>query len=401
MKRTLFILFLILILGVLIGIPAFMRISWQLTDEKPFRVFILDKTVLNQTYQEHMSLNWVLKNKKYVQPNGDFYLAEKDYYGFFPDGEGSYTIYDIDGKTFEELEAMADTFDMAFYTDLYGIYWIEWHNEYPQVRPEQEPGRMGERSEWIYGGLSGNELAFLKMMKNRKKLIINEFNIIGSPTSFDVRKAYEEEFDMIWKNWTGRFFKTLDTTRNEEIPLWLVRNYKAQNNDQWPFKNSGIAFVRNDDMIVVLENETHLDMEVPFIHSGKKLIDEYGVVEKIKYPYWFDVCSAGESNEVLAEYRIETNSKGDSILRHWDIPRVFPAVIKNKGDYPYYYFAGDFSDNPIKMKTSRLKYVEKFDYLWYAPLTHERKSFFGLYYRPLVTKILNNYYFEIHPSSTE
>lgn len=400
MKRIIFILLFILLLVILIGIPAFMRISWEMADAKPLRVFILDKTVLNKTYQEHMSLNWVLKNKKYVQPNGDFYFPEKDYYGFFPDGEGSYTINDIDGKTFEALEVMADTFDMAFYTDLYGIYWIEWHNEYPQVRPEQEPGRMGERSEWIYGGLSSNELAFLKMMKNRKKLIINEFNIIGSPTSYDVRKAYEEEFDLIWRNWTGRYFKTLDTINNEEIPLWLIRNYLAQNNNQWPFKNSGIAFVRNDDMIVVLEDETHLDIEVPFIHSGEKLVEEYGVVEKIKYPYWFDICSAGESNEVLAEYRIKANIKGDSILRHWNIPTVFPAVIKSKGDSPFYYFGGDFSDNPIKMKTSRLNYVEKLDYLWYAPLTQERRSFFGLFYRPMVTKILDDYYQEIMSSGS-
>jgi len=392
MARIVFNAFLILLLLVLIGLPVFMWVSWNMADEKPLEIFILDKTVLNDNYQEHQSFNWVLKNKKYVKSDGDFYLPERDYYGFFPDGKGSYTTNDLEGKTIEDLERLADSYDMVYYTDLYGIYWIEWHNEYPHVKPEEDPGLMGERSAWIYGGLSQNELTFLRLMKARNKLIINEFNIIGSPTSLGIRREYEEEFDITWSNWTGRYFSTLDTTKSEEIPHWLVRNYMKQNNNEWPFKNSGIAFVRNDDFIVVLENETHLNIEVPYIYSGEKLVDNYGVAKKIKYPYWFDICASGNLNEVLAEYRIDSNTRGDSILKRWNIPKEFPAVIKSKQDYPYYYFAGDFADNPISMKLARLRHVEKFDYLIYSPITQERRSFFGLFYRPMVTKILDDYY---------
>jgi hypothetical protein len=392
MARIVFIILIVFLLGVLIGIPVFMRISWQMAEKKPMEVFILDKTVLNNSYQEHLSFNWVLKNQKYVKSNGEFYLPERDYFGLFPDGNGNYIINDIEGKTLEELETLADAYDMVYYTDLYGVYWIEWHNEYPHVKPEQDPGRMGERSEWIYGGLAKNELAFLKLMKSRNKLIINEFNVIGSPTSFGTRKEYEEEFDITWKNWTGRYFSTLDTTLSTEIPQWLVRNYMKQNNNEWPFTKSGIAFVRNDDMIVVLENETHLDIEVPYIYSDEKLVDHYGVIKKIKYPYWFDICTAGDSNEVLAEYRLEANLEGDSILDHWNIPSVFPAVIKSKQNNLYFYFAGDFADNPISLKNSRLRHIEKFDYLIYDRVTQERRSFFRIFYRPMVTKILDDYY---------
>ncbi|MBW6496823.1 MAG: hypothetical protein K0B09_00410 [Bacteroidales bacterium] len=392
MARTVFTIFIVFLLGVLIGIPAFMRISWQMAEKKPMEVFILDKTVLNKNYQEHLSFNWVLKNQKYVKSDEDFYLPERDYYGFFPDGMGNYVINDIEDKTTEDLARLADNYDMAYYTDLYGVYWIEWHNEYPHVKPEQEPGLMGERSEWIYGGLTKNELAFIRLMKSRNKLIINEFNIIGSPTSFGIRKEYEEEFDITWKNWTGRYFSTLDTTKSEEIPHWLVRNYMKQNNNEWPFTKSGIAFVRNDDMIVVLENETHLNIEVPYIYSDEKLVDHYGVVKKIKYPYWFDICTSGDSNEVLAEYMIEANLEGDSILDHWNIPTVFPAVIKNKHNNLYFYFAGDFADNPISLKNARLKHIEKLDYLMYDRVAQERRSFFRLFYRPMVTKILDDYY---------
>ena len=395
MKRILFIFLLVLLLGALIGLPLFMRVSWHLSDPRLLNVFILDKTVLNDSYQEHLSLNWVLKNQKFVKPDGELYLPEQDYFGFFPDGQGGYSINDLESKFTEDLGTLADEFDVAYYTDLYGIYWIEWHNEYPHIRPEAIPGRMGERSQWIYGGLTSNELAFLRLMKDRKKLIINEFNIMGSPTAYTVRKAYEEMFDLEWENWTGRFFSPLDTTINEDIPQWLVRNYMEQNNGEWPFEKAGIAFVRNDDRIVVLEYETHLTNEIPYIHSSPGMVEEYGVVPSIRYPYWFDICSTGDSNEVLAEYRIETNHRGDSILNLWGIPKVFPAVIKNRGEYPFYYFAGDFSDNPINLKSARLKHIEMVDHFLYAPLTYERRSFFGLYYRPLVTSILNDYFDKI------
>lgn len=401
MKRLMFGIILVLLLLAVIGIPIFTRVSWHLADPKPFKVFILDKTVLNESNQEHLSLNWVLKNQKFVKPDGAFYLAEKDYYGFFPDGTGGYTINDLERISPDSLGLLADAYDMAYYTDLYGIYWIEWHNEHPHLRPEVEPGPIGERSQWIYGGMTSNELAFLNLMKERKKLIINEFNIIGSPTAYSVRKAYEETFDLTWKNWTGRFFSPLDTALNEDIPGWLVRNYREQNNGEWPFSKAGIAFVRNDDRIVVLEIGTHLTNELPYIHSSQAMVEEYGVASKIAYPYWFDICESGESNDVLAEYHIETNLIGDSILGHWGIPKVFPAVITSKGDYPFYYFAGDFSDNPINMKGTRMRHIEKFDYFLYAPLTYERRSFFGLYYRPLVTKILDDYYREVQQSNRE
>jgi hypothetical protein len=229
-------------------------------------------------------------------------------------------------------------------------------------------------------------------MKAKKKLIINEFNIIASPTSYNIRKQYEKEFDINWSGWVGRYFDNLDTNINKELPNWLIRNYKEQNNNQWPFTMSGIAFVRNDDRIVILENKTHLRNEVPRIITNPNYVKLYGLTTSMKYPFWFDICSTGLKNDVISEYYILTNNKGDSTLNAWNIPKVFPAVIKSNQDYPYYYFAGDFCDNPISMKTSYYKHIEKFDFLFYKPSINERDSFFWRYYRPLVTKILKDYY---------
>jgi len=391
MKKVHLRIIILAFLVLLIAIPAFMFLSWYFSPRKTLRVVILDKTVLNQKYQEHISFYWVLKHNRYTKSDGSFYKPDKDYLGFFPDGNGGYTIQDLEEKSNEDLLQLADANDMVYYTDLYGIYRIEWLNEYPQAKPDVNPGRMGERSELMYGGMSQNELEFLRIMKSKKKLIINEFNTFASPTSPEIRKDYEEEFDITWTGWVGRYFDNLDTTNNKEIPRWLIRNYMEQNNGQWPFKKSGIAFVRNDDRVVILENETHLTNEVPHIITSSVHASYYNVSEEIKYPFWFDICRTGESNELVSEYKIETNEKGASVLKQWEIPERFPAVLMNK-NHTYYYFAGDFSDNPISLSSSKFSYIQNVDFLFYPSEMQERSSFFWKFYRPMLEKILDDYY---------
>ncbi|MFA6618640.1 MAG: hypothetical protein WCT23_06200 [Candidatus Neomarinimicrobiota bacterium] len=397
MKEKLIKLIVIVCVLLFIVTPLLMWLAWKYSEKKKIDIFILDKTVLNRTYQEHLSFNWVLNNNRFVKTNGHNFLPGNDYYGFFPDERGGYDIYDLESKSNKELEQLSYDYDMVYYIDLYGIYWAEWHSEYPYIKPEQSPFKVGERSELLYGGLTENELEFLKLMKAQKKLIINEFNIIASPTSYDLRKKYEKEFDINWSGWTGRYFASLDTNINKELPVWLVRNYKEQNNKQWPFKKSGIAFVRNDDKIVILENQTHLKYEIPMIITNSDYLELYDLPRVIKYSFWFDICSTGPKNDVISEYHILSNNKGDSILEKWNIPKDFPAVIKSNQDYPYFYFAGDFADNPISMRTSHYKYIKVFDFLFYKSVINERKSFFWLYYRPLLTKILKDYYKTISP----
>ena len=390
MKKVHIRIFILTFLVLLIAIPSFMYLSWYFSPRKTLNVVIIDKTVLNTKYQEHMSFYWVLRQNRYARSDGSFYNPEKDYFGFFPDGNGGYTINDLEQKSTDDLVQLADAHDMVYYTDLYGIYRIEWLNEYPQAKPDVKPGRMGERSELIYGGMSQNELEFLRIMKGSKKLIINEFNTFASPTSPEIRIEYEEEFDITWSGWVGRYFDNLDTAENKEIPAWLIRNYKEQNNGQWPFKKSGIAFVRNDDRIVILENETHLKNEVPHILTSKKHADYYNVAAEIKYPFWFDICKTGVSNEIVSEYFIDANEEGKSVLKQWGIPESFPAVLMNK-EYPYYYFAGDYSDNPISLSSSGFRYIQNFDFLFYPSEILERSSFFWKFYRPMLNKILDDY----------
>ena len=389
-KRQIVAISLILIVVLL---PLVSWLAWYVKDPKPFNILIVDKTVLRTEVQEHISLNWILKHEKYVKPQNKFYDPVTDYYGFFPDDLGGYTIDDFNHFTENQLDSLADAQDMVYYTDLYGIYVAEWYDAYPHVAPPNwnflPPT---ERSRHLYGRLTDKELHVLKRIKEQKKLIITEFNIMALPTYQRERRDFEETFSIKWSTWVGRYFSVLDTNKKNELPMWLKRNYIEQYGE-WPFTKPGIAFVRSDDKVVILENETDLRYEVPLMKIEKpEYIKEYGILSEMKYPFWFEIDSIYEPNVAISSYHVYTNLRGDSILRVNNIPSVFPAVIKGEGNYPFYYFAGDFCDNPIGMNGVQLEKIEWLSSFTYTSHAQERRSFFWVYYQPLTTTIINNFY---------
>jgi hypothetical protein len=109
----------------------------------------------------------------------------------------------------------------------------------------------------------------------------------------------------------------------------------------------------------------------------------------ITYPFWFDVMDAGE-NEVLAHYQLQTTAKGDSILAKIGLNNQFPAIIRHQDyDYPFYYFAGDFADNPLTYKRSYFKGIRWFREFFYDPTEPtDRAYFFWEYYLPLLDYVI-------------
>lgn len=389
MKKQIISIFLLLLI---ICMPLVSLMLWYGQDDKQMNVLIVDKTVLNKDVQEHSSLNWILNHERILKSNGDLYDEELDYFGFFPDEKGDYKIKDFDDYLEYQLDSLVDNYDMIYYTDLYGIYVAEWWDAYPEVAPKgYKKIDPTERSRHLYGKLSQSDMYVLRRMKEQKKLIMTEFNIIASPTRQRERKEFEELFSMEWSSWVGRYFDILDTTINLELPGWVKRNYVAQNGE-WPFLKSGIVFVRSDDRIVIVENETHLEIEVPYIITPENYCEEYGMVEEMKYSFWFDICYFDEPNVVISNYHLSLNREGDSILNHFNIPTVFPAVVKSEGDYPFYYFAGDFCDNPIGLNSSKFVKSHWGSSFAYENVPQERVSFFWDFYRPMTSKIINDYY---------
>jgi hypothetical protein len=234
-------------------------------------------------------------------------------------------------------------------------------------------------------------------MKRKKKLVITEFNTFATPTPRNIARDFENTFKIRWTGWVGRYFDSLDTLQNKELPRWLVENYKRQNHNKWPFKKSGIGFVHISDKIVILENINDLNSEVPFILTSKADAERYNLPTEMKYPFWFDVIQTSRSNKIVSFYDLKVNSSGLRILNENGIPPQFPAVIEHyRNDYKFYYFCGDFADNPISQAGSFFKGISYFRNFFYNnSIAAERVSFFWEFYRPLLESILDEYHTDL------
>lgn len=362
-------------------------ILWSLWIFKPSyraNVLIMDKTVLTKIGLEHRAFDWVLHHRKYFKPNGDSYSPESDYLGFFPLENDSFSTKDLSKLTEEQIDSLSRITDMTYFTDTYGIYDNEWYRKKD----------LGEHSAKVYGGLDKNDVLFLKKMKERKKLILAEFNLFATPTSNRERIEGENILGLKWSGWTGRYFEQLDTIKNPELPKWVVRLYKKQHKNKWPFTNPGIVFVHSDETIAILEKETDLNYEVPLVKSFKYGVEKFNIPKEIRYPYWFDITlSTDTNNRVLSYYELRPNVRGDSILNHHNIPKIFPAAFENITASPYYYFCGDFTDSPIRKTFDELIGMEYFKmFVLNEYDLNDRTPFFWRYYLPLTTKILDNYF---------
>lgn len=374
------VIFLVLLL------PFWLWLAWKLSPHKHLSIFIADKTVLTEGAPEHSALNMILTREKYVKPDGDFYSASKDYSGFFPLENFNYIIKDLSAFNSQQIDSIAGLYEMAYFTDMYGISKNEWYCRKSQTA----------YSEKLYGGMDENDYLFLKKMKEKKKLVISEFNLFAPPTTPDIREKTEELLGLKWSGWTGRYFELLDTVKNPGLPRWVISLYKLQHQNKWPFSKSGIVFVNENKTIAILENETHLYKELPRIFSFPYTVEKFGVTKEINYPYWFDITlSADSGNKILSYYEIFPNKKGDSVMQHHSIPKIFPATFGNiKGGQ--YYFCGDFSDCPVQNWFVKLKWISFLQMLVLDKNdVNDRTPFFWNYYCPMVKKIIDDYYEEI------
>ena len=380
-KRKLIFTLIILVLL----LPLWMWLAWLLTPKKKMVMAIVDKTEVNASGQEHVSLNWVLNHERFTKTSAEPYAVSRDYFGFFPLQNEAFRLKGLERFSPQQLDQLSADCSVAYFTDTYGVFSNEWYTK----------KNVAERSGIVYGGMSRQDIQFLAKMKEKHKLIITEFNSIGSPTAPEIREQFENMFGMKWSGWIGRYFETFDTALNRELPRWLINNYLAQNNHQWPFTKPGVAFVSDKDEVVILEEGTHLEDPLPHIITTPSARDEYDLPSRIKYSFWFDVVAADTTvNTIAAEFLLQPNRAGATLLMNHGIPASFPAVLQHKGtDYQFYYFCADFCDNPVPMLASYFKGIPFFRFLFFDESdAMERKSFFWKYYRPLLTKILKEHY---------
>ncbi|CAG9621258.1 hypothetical protein [Sutcliffiella rhizosphaerae] len=307
----------------LLGVVASPFVLWFLTPSTKMGILIIDKTVPDQTYREHLGLTWALNHLKIKKDDGTNYQLHEDYVGYHPAADGSHTI-----KGYPEGEKH----DFIYVADGYGVY----SEDLTTGNPE------GERSELIYGGMTLEDVTYIKQqLYEHGSTLIGEFNTFGSPTPDDVKESFYEMYNLTWTGWIGRYFEDLS---NEEVPVWAKKNYENQYNNEWSFTGKGVVFVDDTDKIVVLEVEEMEESSVrfTFTEKGQDVFDSH---EEALYQYWFDVIIPKDDTEVLASFSLSLTKEAEAKLEENDIPAVFPAVIHHQNaTFESYYFAGDFAD---------------------------------------------------------
>ena len=280
-----------------------------------------------------------------------------------------------------DVRSISDSIDLAYYTDLYGVYYDNRYGKRsPHISPEQK----------VYGGLNQNDYLLLKALKEKHKTIVTEFILLDKPTSDLVRQKTENLFDLYWEGWVGKYFHSLDASKNRDFPEWIINLYKKQNNNTWPFKKDGVVLVHKYGKVLVLESDTHLNHPCPVIQTTENFQEKYQLPAKINYSNWFDVVSTGTTNTLGASFQLQTTEKGDSLLTKYNLNPSFPAIVHHSGSYNFFYFAGDFADNPVVKQTAYFKGVKTIERWINSDRSCNRVNFFWDYYIPLMEGIIDS-----------
>ncbi|GLC89755.1 hypothetical protein [Lysinibacillus piscis] len=355
-----------LAVSIIIMFLAIPIIWWYVEDDKPIHVAILDKTVPNETYREHLGLSWFLNHYKYTL-NQQSYDVTKDYYGVKPDDKKK-------SVTEKKLPTDYSDYDVIYLADMYGVYEDDF----------KENTRLGERSEKIIGGLTSEEWQSIvnRLASKEKSMLIAEYNTFASPTSEAVRKELQNYLGVTWSGWIGRYFDELDYTKNQDIPQWVVTQY----GEKWSYKGGGFLLLNElTNQLVVLELDRHVDkagIKVSLTKKGEKFL---GASASANYEYWFDIVTPKYQEDVLANYEWNVTDEGRKLLEEYNIPEEFAAMVTQDKQYTTsYYFAGDFNDiakAPLFYQAKGLptvyKYAEKF----------ADRSFYWSIYVPMMDKI--------------
>jgi len=374
--KTIVIIFLLLCL-----IPIASWLIWNIKPSKPINILVLNKTVLGLERKEHRAIFWLLLNDKFVKENNKVYRMEKDYYGFHPIKPLKSRKYEVKRIKLEEINDLASKYDMAYYSDTYGVFFNEW------FRRESGQGK----GTLIEGGLNNNDYLFIKGLHDQGKLLIAEYNFIAPPTIQLVRKKAEELLGIKWTNWTGRYVNELDPARSKDLPDWIVGIYKKRNDGEWPYTGAGIVLVNEPaQQVAVLQADKHLEDGVPEIQTTEYGLASYHLPETVHYPYRFDFMDE-QSNKVIAEYKLHVNIEGKAVLDKFDLPSRFPAVMESNTGSPFLYLAGDYSDYPVRMWTAKLQGIRTFEKIFYTNKENSTSKFYWTYYVPLLSQVLTNY----------
>jgi hypothetical protein len=355
-------------------------VRWNFQAKKPLDIILVDKTVPNMGRDHHKSFDWILLNNRFVKKeNKKSYSFRKDYFGFSPKRPLREKQWAINDYRLTNLISMAENNDAVYFADTYGVFFNDWY----------EGINKNRKSRKLYGGLNNNDFLLIKEMKDRDKLIILEYNSFDYPTAQFESVRTQEKLGISSSGWTGKHFNSLDST-SKDFPIWLTSMYRKQYKQPWKFSKPGIVFL-SEKQIIVLEEGIHLKNAMPHIVSDQEAQQEFGIPQSVAFDRWFDIIDPIQ-NHVVSRFSIDVTSLGDTLLLENNLPVSFPAVIQDPVAKRTFYFSGDFATNHIPYWTARIEGISKLKGLLYSEKPDDARSFFWLYYRPLMTNILTSYY---------
>ncbi|WP_100334015.1 hypothetical protein [Bacillus alkalisoli] len=349
---------------ILIGTPF---LGWIIKPVTQLDVLIINKTVPDETYREHLGLTWFFNQQKIRKSNGQDYRLDKDYVGYVPKANNTYEVRPYPNKDIQH--------DIIYIADGYGVYEADLLTGNEQ----------GERSELIYGGMTAEDVDYIRnAVFQHGTTLIGEFNTFGSPTSHEVRESFYQLYNLEWTGWIGRFFDQLEGL---EVPVWAKENYEQQFGEQWNFSGKGMVFVDESDRVIVLTEKDMLRKEVLLQYTTQG-IDTLGLTESAPYHYWFDIIVPQNEAEVLATFSLALTEEAESLLKENGIPTMFPSVVHHQNPaYESYYFSGDFADQadlPALYQTVGFSTFKK----WRAKSRDDLESFYWRIYSPLMSEII-------------
>jgi hypothetical protein len=382
MKKPLLIT--IIILLIILAFPFVSLVRWYIQPKKPIDIVILDKTVPTLERLNHKSLTWILNNERFVKKEKRrSYSYRKDYYGFAPTRPLKERGSTKKEYHLSEMIDLPEKVDALYFADTYGIFFNDWFAGVNKSR----------KSRKIYGGLNNTDYLLINEMKNRNKLIILEYNSFDYPTAAFESYRTQEKLGITASGWTGCFYEKLDTTA-KNFPVWMTAMYRKQYKKPWTFTKPGIVLI-SEKSIIVLEEGTHLKNALPRITTDEANCAKYGIPSSVTFKNTFDVIDPLQSN-VISKFHLETTAIGDTILNDHLLSNEFPAVIQEPVNQRIYYFAGDFATNKVPFWASRIKGFDKLKVILYSDKQDDPRRFYWLYYKPLVNKIITDYYLTLN-----
>lgn len=361
-------------------IPVISYSFWLFYPIRQLEIVVIDKSVTNDTYNEHQSFYWILEYQKIQNKEGRYYDFAQDYYGYHLASENEPAFGDDFSKlTDAEIEARIKPVDVLFLADTYGVY-----------KNDLNKTNQKERSSKVFGGLNQGEIKLVREAAKQNKTIIVEFNSFDSPTTKFNRTEIENELGIKWTGWIARYFEELDTTASTLLPKWLVTNYLEQHDNTWIGKGPGLVFVHEDGKVEALTYKKDYQSRIPEIRTPYFNKTGFQLPEVVPYPDWFDIVLIDRGYEVVSYFDINPSSEGLEKLKAMGLPRFFPAtVVKNSDKGQFYYFSGDFTDMKVDLGSARFTGLP---ILWrgfhLVSDYKDRESFFWNYYFPLISQIL-------------